>query len=365
MTGPVTRRGRRRGHEAEDGAAFAFVVLVMLALLVLTHGVMLAALSERSGSRMAVRELRLRGAADHALAAGLAHGTDPALDSMVLWDLRTESLGPVGGVATRATLLRLGPESWLVEGRAGDSMGVEARSARLAWAMDPLTRVLALSGAVTTDTGAAVAIAGSVDVSAPAVPRAPMAAQDCGPWQADLMARYAGAPLAVVAPAEDSTAPLSLGLIDFVQIRDAAPVAVSGSGTPMPAAALGACLDDGPWVWGDPDHPSDPCGGLLPMRASTGDLEMMGGVGQGMLVVDGDLRLTTGARYYGLVIVRGTLALEGGAALEGLALALDGVRVQPGSSLVGSACWAVRALSANRAALRGFVPVSDARIGPM
>lgn len=357
-TRPVASRG------SDDGAALAFVLLIMLALLTLAHGALLAALSERAGSRAAVRELRLRGAADHALARTLIRGPGPALDSMDSWEVSTEWSDTVGGMATGGIVRRLGPESWLVEGRARGPSGVEARSARLAWSLDPLTRVLALRGVVTVTPGAAASIAGTVDASTPAMVRPPMQPEDCDPWQAAL-AVPGGVPLSVVAPPEDSTAPLALGAMDFDRILAAAPVVVPERGTPAPDEALGACLTDEPWVWGDPDQPWRPCGPVVPMRASLGDLEVEGGVGQALLVVDGDLSLTAGARYYGLVLVRGMLRLEGGAHLEGMALARDGVEVASGSSLVGSECWALRALAENRSALGGFVPVSDARIGPL
>ncbi|MGD2045055.1 MAG: hypothetical protein PVH96_02435 [Gemmatimonadota bacterium] len=356
-------RAARSG--SDSGAALAFVVLIMLALLTLAHGALLAALSEREGSRMAVRELRLRGAAEHALARTLSRRPGPALDSMNWWEVATEWSDTVGGMATGGVVRRLGPESWLVEGRALDPSGVEARSARLAWSLDPLTRVLMLRGVVTTTPGAAASIAGTVDASAPAMVRPPMQPGDCDPWQASLTEDLGGVPLSVVAPPEDSTAPLALGAMDFDRILAAAPVLIPERGTPAPDEALGACLVDEPWVWGDPDQPWRPCGPVVPMRASLGELEVEGGVGQALLVVDGDLSLTAGARYYGLVLVRGMLRLEGGAHFEGMALARDGVDVASSSSLVGSECWALRALAENRSALGGFVPVSDARIGPL
>jgi len=338
---------------------------MMLALLTLAHGALLSSLSERAGSRTAARELRLRGAAEHALAAALSASPNPSMDSMGLWVARTQPFDTIGGVPTRGIVRRLGPESWLVEGAAGESSGVEATSRRLAWTLDPLVRVMALGGVVTVGADAPVTIAGTSDASAPAELRGPLEAGDCDPWQGELDGRYAATPLPIVAPPRDSTAPLTLGLMDFERLAAAAPVAVAGSGTPMPVEAFGECLEGQPWVWGDPDQPGRPCGGHMPMRYADGDLDVLGGAGQGLLVVAGDLTLTSGARFYGLVIVRGVLSLAGGASLEGMALARNGLDVDPSASLVGSACWAVRALAASRAALGSFVPVPGARIGPM
>lgn len=347
----------------ERGAALAFVVLMMLALLTLAHGALLAALAERSAARAAVRELRRRGAAEYAVAAPAARAPGAWTDSVAVWQTVRDTLGSLGPAAVERRLRRLGPESWLLEGVARDSSGVEARSARLAWAAEPRERVEALTGTVTVGPGAAVLVEGSIESTAPATVRAPMRADDCDPWQERLGARYAAAPLAAVAVAQDSTAPLSLGLLDFDRLLDAAVVTVSSTGTPAPAEALGACLSEEPWMWGDPDGPFRPCGSELPMRGSTGDVQVAGGVGQGLLVVDGDLTLT-GSRLYGMVIVRGTLRLDGAATLEGMALTRDGLEIGSGSALRASACWAVRVLSAHRDALGGFIPVSGSHIGP-
>jgi hypothetical protein len=347
----------------DDGAVLAFVILLMLALLVLAHGVLVASLAEGAGSRAAARDLELRGAARWALAAALDAPLGAREDSMGAWETRDTDLGSVGRVAASAELTRLGRESWLVSGAARNSRGAVARTMRLAWALDPLERIVALDGLVSVGPGAPVLLLGSSDVTRPTEVAAPMPTDACDPWLLALQERYLAASLSLVADLPDSAVVPALGLLDFDSLLQLAPVTVSGTGTPAPAEAGGACLVDAPWGWGDPDRPWGPCGKHLPMRAADGDLTVSGGVGQGVLVVAGDLTLAAGARYYGTLVVGGMLRVEGGAAFEGLALAGGGVLLDAGSSLTASACWAVRALAAQRDGLGRLEEVSV--IGPV
>jgi hypothetical protein len=102
------------------------------------------------------------------------------------------------------------------------------------------------------------------------------------------------------------------------------------------------------------------------VRASLGDLTVLGGVGQGVLVVDGGLTLSDAARFYGLVVVRGALRLEGGASLVGLALAQGGAAVAADARVVASGCRSARALAAARGTFGVMLPVPGVgAIGPI
>ena len=91
---------------------------------------------------------------------------------------------------------------------------------------------------------------------------------------------------------------------------------------------------------------------------------MAGGLGQGLLLVDGDLTLGRGSRYYGMVVVTGALRIEDGAVLMGSAQAAGGLSVAAGGRIVGSTCWAIRALASNRVRL-GIVSVRPEPVGPL
>ncbi|HUF76766.1 MAG TPA: hypothetical protein VMM35_10840 [Longimicrobiales bacterium] len=344
------------------GAVLAFVVLLMLALLGLGHGLLVASLGEVAASSAAVRHLTARAAADGVVSAALRKPYAPWMDSVPVDGARVTETVSLGRAASAATLRRLTRESWFVEGRGALRDGVDVRVARLAWSLDPLERVTKLPGVLSAAPGSVWTLDGVVDAGAPARVDPPLDGVDCAPWLVELEERYAIPPAQMGFLSDTVDAPW-LGLIDFPSLLARAPVLVSGVGTPEPVERFGACAEDEPWGWGDPENPSRACGPHLPLRASPGDLSVVGGVGQGVLAVEGDLTLTAGARYYGLVVVRGALRLEDGASLDGFALALGGGSVDAGSSVRGSACWAVRALAAQRAVLGGLVAVPG--VGPI
>jgi hypothetical protein len=347
------------------GAALVFVILLMLGLLALAHGALLASLSERAGARAAVRELEVRAAAAIGLQAILTEAPMSWMDSVDVWDTWTTSGRFVGPVETFGVARRLAAESWLVEGLGRMGGGISARTMRLAWSLDPLTRVKALPAVVSVGTGAPVSVGGTVDASDPAAVQSPMRPGDCDPWVGELDAHFRMTPVSAVGNLPDSVAAPGLGLLAFEDIVSVAPLTVTGSGSPAPSEASGACLVDEPWGWGDPDQPWRACGSHLPLRAADGALRVTGGAGQAVLIVNGDLTLTGGARLSGLVITSGVLRLEGGATFEGMALAGGGLDVAPGAAIRGSGCWAVRALASQRELLGGLVPVVGAgSIGP-
>ena len=77
--------------------------------------------------------------------------------------------------------------------------------------------------------------------------------------------------------------------------------------------------------WGAPTDPAHPCRDYLPIVHASGNLTLQGpGVGQGVLLVDGDLLIVDGMEFYGVVIVRGGLGVHGlGSRLVGGVLLLS------------------------------------------
>jgi hypothetical protein len=348
------------------GAVLVFVVLLMLALFALGHGLLVASLGEVAASAAGVRHLAARVAAEGAVAAALRAPRAAWMDSVVAGSTRAGDARALGRATAVVIWRRLARESWLVEGRAELPGRAEVRAARLAWALDPLERVAALRGVLNAPEDGAWALDGLVDAAAPTAAVPPLDPAACASWLPELEARYADGPLSATAVLPDAARGPALGLLDVPALLAGAPALVSGAGTPGPTDRFGACVEDAPWGWGDPDGPSEPCGAHLPLRASAGDLTVVGGVGQGVLVVDGDLTLTSGARFHGLVIARGALHVEGSATLEGLALAWGGGSVAADARVRGSACWAVRALAAQLPTLGGPIAVPGVGLfGPL
>lgn len=84
------------------------------------------------------------------------------------------------------------------------------------------------------------------------------------------------------------------------------PLAGGVSVLPVPIALGTHCLPD-PVNWGDPGSPLAPCGSRMPVVYADGDLHVVGGMGQGLLVVRGDLVLGGGFRFHGLIVTAGRL----------------------------------------------------------
>ncbi|MFQ5536176.1 MAG: hypothetical protein ACE5GJ_01870 [Gemmatimonadota bacterium] len=65
--------------------------------------------------------------------------------------------------------------------------------------------------------------------------------------------------------------------------------------------------------WGDPTDPASPCFDYFPIiyLNGTGTFMLNSGIGQGILLVEGDLKVTGGFEFYGPVFVKGTLTTMG------------------------------------------------------
>ena len=63
--------------------------------------------------------------------------------------------------------------------------------------------------------------------------------------------------------------------------------------------------------WGDPLDPTAACGNYFPILHAPNGTKLTGGVGQGILLVDGDLEIQGGFEFYGLVIITGVLNTAG------------------------------------------------------
>lgn len=112
--------------------------------------------------------------------------------------------------------------------------------------------------------------------------------------------------------ATDTAAVSDLRLRADFSFRDGAIVA-----SPDPRVDSGECSTADANNWGDASR-SGPCAHFFPIVHGTGDLTVDGGSGQGVLVVDGDLRLSGGFAFTGAVIVSGALIIgPGGASVLG------------------------------------------------
>lgn len=116
--------------------------------------------------------------------------------------------------------------------------------------------------------------------------------------------------------AADTTTYFKYGDTDWQQLAaHASKVLGSTTWTGLtPSFTLGgACNTADPTNWGDPLHVNvnTSCQDYFPIIYAPGDLKISGGVGQGILLVEGDLEVQGGAQFYGPIIVRGSLKTTG------------------------------------------------------
>ncbi|MHB1193353.1 MAG: hypothetical protein ACYC6F_09925 [Longimicrobiales bacterium] len=87
------------------------------------------------------------------------------------------------------------------------------------------------------------------------------------------------------------------------------------TGTPSsigPIVASGVCNTSVKDNWGDPLDSSSPCFNYFPIIYYGGaELSLTQGVGQGILLIEGDLKVAGGFEFYGPVYVKGTLTTTG------------------------------------------------------
>ena len=111
----------------------------------------------------------------------------------------------------------------------------------------------------------------------------------------------------------DSLEFLDFRTVSYSGLASAATKIVSGSVSIGPSYSIGpTCQVSDNYNWGSPEDPSGACGGYFPIIHATGDLDITGGTGQGLLLVDGNLTLSGSARFYGVIVVQKSVSLTGG-----------------------------------------------------
>ena len=113
-----------------------------------------------------------------------------------------------------------------------------------------------------------------------------------------------------------------------------------------PEVVGGVCDTSEPLNWGAPENPSNECFNYFPVIHVTGDLDIdnPGAPSQGILLVDGDLRIEQNFTFYGIIIVKGEARLEDAVEIYGGLIVGDRLRVEDGAGVQYSQCAVNRAL---------------------
>ena len=118
-----------------------------------------------------------------------------------------------------------------------------------------------------------------------------------------------------------------------------------------PSVTAGECDASISDNWGDPLDPSSPCHRYFPVIYVPGSISINGNVGQGLLLVEGDLSVQGRFQFFGIAIVKGALKTTGtGGHFHGGVLAaneaMDQVDVLGNAEINYSSCAVGRALQA-------------------
>lgn len=378
MNGSASFPFRRSSSGARPGVALVMAVVAMAVLGALVAGVFFTALREQRDGRDSVRRVQALAAAEYGLTVALSPDSWRSSWNVTArhGPLREISYAPEPGTSDTVRIWKLARNSFLLTSIAVAGPEISKATRRIALLVTLRVPLLAARSAVIAMNGAAVGDssrisgtdtvppawscppadderpavivppASSVDAAGCTVSHcilgAPTVAIDSAAAGADMYQRFG--------PIDrDSIASAALQLADDVVLSAPAP-ALDGAGECDTAR-----LDN----LGDPLRllgPESPCADHFPVLHAPGNMRIQGGAGQGILLVDGDLTLASGAHFSGVVAVRGVLEITEHSELHGVALA-SRVVVHGGSRARYSSCAVERAL---RAAAVPVVPEGSA-----
>lgn len=142
---------------------------------------------------------------------------------------------------------------------------------------------------------------------------------------------------------------------------------IAANCTPSSCAAGSVCNTNVLNNWGAPEAlNTNPCYGYFPIIYAQGDLGISAnGSGQGILLVEGNLRITSQFDFYGPVVVKGTMDVgAGGSTITGSVFAFGGGTLGADNSIAGntevqySSCAISRAVLGATGLSRG-VPIKN------
>lgn len=309
----------------DRGAALAVVLWgLVVGGALLTLVTILAVQEQRAAGALRREERGLVGAerVGAELLAGMTAGELRAALPRTL-----DSLSFDAGGDWSALVRRLTPEVVLLEVGPRPPVGPASREAagvRLGWLLRPQPDGVSLVAAVSVDghvsLGDGVVISGA-DESPPGVDSCASPDSAIAGIAATSVVVSGSAQL-LGSPPELVPAPSDFGAFDRFSKR-ATLVLPGGTYSPSPATVGTSCDLQSSTNWGDPGGAAAPCSGYLPVVSVDGDLTLDGGIGQGILLVNGDLRVTAPFTFHGMMIVKGAVDITAPTDVRGILAAAE------------------------------------------
>ena len=359
------------------GVALPMVLGALVLIGVLIGGVMFASLQEFRIGGNTQHQTRAATAAEFGLNRLMSEWNPLNNNAMATGDTlkRAYTLSSGGTANVMATRLQ-GPFFWVVsEGQAG-AQRVDLSARRQYGSLMRLDQPqIGFLGALTGRGGVTVggsAYVSGTDMTGSGWKNCPAMANVPGVAMADTSGAkmpgcsvsktcISGTPAFLETPAADDTSTyFNYGNTSYTQLAAAASK-VLANGTTItkvePVVASGICSIGLLYNWGDANRnsPAGKCESYFPVIHARGNLKITGGLGQGILLVDGDLEMSGQFWFVGLVIVRGTVRTTGsGAGVFGVLMAANVVldddvasTVLGNSYVQYSSCAVAHALSAS------------------
>jgi hypothetical protein len=293
----VSRRGSRRG------VAIIAVLYFLVVCAFTTAALLFVQRTAIRGAALTTNGARLLGAAEAGAFASIAGWDSEIRAGQVIGTAATQHLRDEAGIEITIFITRLGSRLYSVVG--------EASSAGMARRLELLVRQpvfepkvgSALVSAVNVNVGAGVRF--EVDSGACADTGAAITISPQAQLIIDPLLPVGDRPGARAdSVAADSMTYLSVGGASWADLAAAADIRLSSDARviPVPVVANGRCMkSDG--NWGDITKYS-PCASYAPVVYAPGDLTIEGGVGQGVLLVDGHLLIAGPFTYSGQIVAR-------------------------------------------------------------
>jgi hypothetical protein len=311
----------------ERGIALALTLWVLvIGAAVLTVAVFLGFQEQRAAG--AGRRLhRTLTRAESALAGVLSVWTPGLLSRRLPQPFDSVVINGTGASADEnwsGAIHRLGRDLFLVELTAVDALGAGAppamaTRARLGLLVHARPVPVVVSAALSSGGPAFVGTGSTIDGR----DQPPPNREDCPPPDSSVTGLIAGAIAEIGSPQIDGSPPTvtrqagDTGLpaedqVAFDQLANQATITLSGGSWETWPLSNGSDCDTGSlYNWGDGSSAGGPCSNYVPIVLVSGDLTLTAGHGQGILLVDGNLAITGGYRFFGIVMVRGTFAAGG------------------------------------------------------
>ena len=360
-----------RGPTATRGFALPGVIIVLTVLFVVAVPTVLTVQQEWKVSN-AIAEATEANEAVEEVTYDLLAAWDTAFFRLGVWD-DTTFTDEDDRTKVRFTVTRTAPQLFMLEAHATGSGENVVRSSALT--VRASTMDMTPHGLLTVSDGAELgsdAVVEAIDYVVP--PDWPssvcegstkrdlpgVTAPDTASINVDPNAWITGSPRLLASPSVNASTLARPAGLDYAALVKAADISISGLG----ATPIGGCDPKDPASWGDPMNATGTCGDHFPIIHVSNSLTLPPGTrGQGILLVDGDLRFAGDAYFYGLVVTQGGLEMTGtnnrirGAAYAAKASLQVGYDVNP--TIANVSCAFDRIRSAHPELGGGVYPVSS------